>query len=180
MRRQKVSRTLPVSEQLGPLAKIVLACGIVLLLAGVLWHGVTVATIERVWRQLIERPTGPVAFRFILQPLMALIVAVRDGLIDARIGRSPYGWTVLRNPQQRLLLLREGLNATARIIALGIAMDAVYQALVLERFYPAEAIIVALLLAWVPYVLFRGIVTRIAVTWRTRRRLPRGIDHGPE
>lgn len=180
MRRQKVNRSLPVSEQLGPLAKIVLACGIVLLLAGVLWHGVTVATIERVWRQLIERPTGPVAFRFILQPLMALIVAVRDGLFDARTGRSPYGRTVLRNPQRRLSLLREGVNATARIIALGIAMDAVYQVLVLERFYPAEAIIVALLLAWVPYVLFRGIVTRIAVTWRTRHNLPRGIDHGPQ
>ncbi len=33
-------------------------------------------------------------FRFILQPVMAAIAALHDGIKDARLGRSPYFWTV--------------------------------------------------------------------------------------
>ena len=58
--------------------------------------------------------------------------------------------------------LREGLNATARIILLGIVMDGMYQMIVLRRFYPGEAVIIALVLAFVPYLLIRGPAARIA------------------
>jgi hypothetical protein len=105
-------------------------------------------------------------FRFILQPLMVAIIAIRHGLNDARTGRSPYFWTMLGNPRERRQRLNEGLNATARIILLGLLMDAVYQILVLRQFYPAEAVIVALLFAFVPYVIIRGPVARIARWWR--------------
>jgi hypothetical protein len=37
----------------------------------------------------------------------------------------------------------EGLNATARIILLGLAMDVIYQLLVLKTFYPNEAFIMS-------------------------------------
>jgi hypothetical protein len=62
--------------------------------------------------------------------------------------------------------LREGLIATSRIILLGIAMDVIYQLLEFPTFYPAEALLIALLLAFVPYLLLRGMVTRIARWWR--------------
>ena len=79
--------------------------------------------------------------------------------------------TVLRNPQQRIGRLREGLNATARIILLGLAMDVIYQLLVLKTFYPNEALVIALLLGFVPYLIIRGLVLRVA---RSRIRGPRG------
>ena len=66
------------------------------------------------------------------------------------------------NPQERVARLREGLNATARIILLGLVMDVIYQIIVFKTFYPVEALIIALLLAFVPYLLIRGPVTRIA------------------
>jgi hypothetical protein len=47
----------------------------------------------------------------------------------------------MSNPRERAQRLNEGLNATARIILLGLIMDAIYQAIVLKRFYPAEAVI---------------------------------------
>ena len=62
-----------------------------------------------------------------VQPAMAAVAAIHDGIKDAKAGRSPYFWTVLRNPEKRVGRLREGLNATARIILLAIAMDVVYQ-----------------------------------------------------
>ncbi len=70
------------------------------------------------------------------------------------------------NSRERGARLREALNATAKIILLGIAMDTVYQALMLEIFHPGEALIVALLLALVPYVVMRGMIARIAGKWR--------------
>ena len=90
------------------------------------------------------------SFRFILQPLMALIVALRDGVKEARTGRSRYDRRIMSEPGKRAGRLRGGLIATARILLLGIAMDVIYQFLVLKRFYPAEAVIIVLLLAFIP------------------------------
>jgi hypothetical protein len=95
---------------------------------------------------------------------MVAIAAIHDGIKDARTGRSPYFWTVLSKRHERVDRLREGLNATARIILLGLAMDVIYQIMVLKTFYPVEALIIALLLAFVPYLLLRGPAARV-VRW---------------
>ena len=160
------------SQELGILAKLVLVLAIVLIVAGVLWHGVTFDAFHRFWHDLVERPDAPMRFRFILQPLMAAIAAIHDGRVDARAGRSPYLMTVLRNPQERVGRLREGLNATARIILLGLVMDVIYQLLVLKTFYPNEALVVALVLGFVPYLIIRGLVLRVA-RWRVRTDMNR-------
>jgi hypothetical protein len=153
-------------QKLSLLAKLIIALILGLIVAGVVWHGVSIPTFRRIWHDLVERPDAPMRFRFILQPLMAAIVAFRHGLQDARAGRSPYFWTMLGNPRERAQRLNEGLNATARIILLGLVMDAIYQVIVLKRFYPAEAVIVALLFAFIPYVIMRGPAARIARRWR--------------
>jgi hypothetical protein len=150
------------TQELGLLAKLVLAALIVLALAGVLLHGITVDVMERLWQDLIQRPDAPMRFRFILQPVMAAIVAIRDGLKDVRAGRKPYFREALG-----VRRLREGLNATPRIILLGIMMDAIYQIIFLRRFYPGETVIIALVLALVPYLLIRGPAARMARRLRT-------------
>lgn len=155
-------------QKLGLLAKLVLACAVTMIVAGIVWHGITVSTLQRIWHDMVERPSGPVSFRFVLQPAMAALVGIREGLRDARTGRTPYFWTMLRQPSKRIGHLREGLNATARIILLGIAMDLIYQVLVLKTFYPNEALIIALMLAFVPYVIVRGLSGRFARRWFAR------------
>jgi hypothetical protein len=102
------------------------------------------------------------SFRFLLQPAMAALAAFHDGIRDARTSRSPYFWTVLHDPAQRGGRLREGLLATARVALLGVGMDAIYQWKVLDTFYPGETVIVAVLLAVLPYFLLRGPVARVA------------------
>ena len=57
-------------------------------------YGISAEVRQRLWQNLLERPSGPMTFRFILQPITA-IVAWRDGARDARTGRSPYLWTML-------------------------------------------------------------------------------------
>ena len=84
-------------QKLSLLAKLVVAFILVLIVAGVVWHGVSIATFERIWHDLVAREDAPMRFRFILQPLMAAIAAILGGLKDARTGRSPYFWTMLGN-----------------------------------------------------------------------------------
>jgi hypothetical protein len=160
------------SERLGLLPRVVLALLVLLLAAGLviivgaIWYGLVWQVIRRIWLSIGERWDGPLSFRFILQPLMGAVPAIRDGIKDARAGRSPYFWTLAGNRQKRVGRLREGLIATARIILLGIAMDAIYQFLEFKTFYPGEALIVSLLLCFVPYMAIRGPVLRIARWWR--------------
>ena len=80
------------------LARLVIVLLIAFTAAGVFWYGLSEEVRHRVWHQLIERPDGPMTFRFILQPIMAAIAALRDGVKDARTRRSPYFWTLLTNP----------------------------------------------------------------------------------
>jgi hypothetical protein len=156
-------------HHLGLLAKLVIGLALVLMVVGTLWHGITAETFGRIWRNLVDRPSGPMSFRFVLQPSMAGVAAIYDGLRDARRNRSPYLSTILWNPEKRVGRLREGLNAIARIILLCVVIDAIYQALALNTFLPNEALIVALLLAFLPYVVIRGLVTRVAL-WVARSR----------
>jgi hypothetical protein len=143
---------------------VVLIAG--LLALGAVWYGVSFENLSRLWRDLLDRPGGPMTFRFILQPAMAIIAALKDGVHDARIGRRPYFWSLIRGaPEGRSELLWEGIISTARIVILGVVMDGVYQWLVLKTFYPGQAAVIAILLAFVPYLLLRGPIERIAHHW---------------
>ena len=80
---------------------------------------------------------------------------------DGRAGRPAYGWAILTDPAYRRALLEEGGRAVAKLFVLAIIVDVVYQVTELHWVYPLEALIVAVLLAVVPYLLIRGPVGRI-------------------
>jgi hypothetical protein len=112
--------------------------------------------------QLVGRIDGPLKFRLILQPAVAAFFAIRDGLNDARYGRVPYFWAIFTEPSRRMDLIRDGWKAVAKIFLFATVMDLVYQYLVLGWIYPAAALLIAFILAFVPYLLIRGPVNRIA------------------
>jgi hypothetical protein len=143
-----------------------------LLALGVAWYGVTDESLGRLWTDILDRPGGPMTFRFILQPAMAIIAALRDGFHDARLGRRPYIWALIhgvRDSGGRSGRLWEGILSTARILILGVVMDIIYQWRVLDTFYPGQSAVIAILLAFIPYVLLRGPFERIAHFWVARQ-----------
>jgi hypothetical protein len=150
------------------LARVVVVLMVGFVALGIAMYGLSVPVIERIWQNLLDRPSGPMTFRFILQPIMATIAALVDGVKDARAGRDPYFWTVLTNPAKRGSRLHEGLIATARVLLLGLCMDLIYQFIVFDTFHPAEAVITSVLLAFVPYLLLRGPISRVARWWLGR------------
>jgi hypothetical protein len=116
----------------------------------------------RIGSQLLARVSGPLKFRLVLQPAMASFFAIRSGLADAHAGKPPYFWALLSDPGQRIEMLKDGWKSVGKIFILALVLDVVYQIIVLRFVYPGEAIIVAFLLAILPYLILRGTVTRLA------------------
>jgi len=116
----------------------------------------------RVGTNLIARVSGPMKFRLVLQPAMASIFAIRSGLADAKAGKAPYFWCLLSDPSQRVDMLKDGWKSIGKVFVLAIVLDVVYQIIELRFVYPGEAIIVAFVLAILPYLILRGFVTRVA------------------
>jgi hypothetical protein len=88
--------------------------------------------------------------------------AVRDGLRDARQNRPPYGLSLFMDAEYREHRLRDGWRSIRSVFFAALAVDVVYQLLQLDWVYLGEALIIAQLVALVPYVLLRGLVGRIA------------------
>jgi hypothetical protein len=127
---------------------------------------------EEIWHRYIEslfaRLDGPLHFRFIVQPAMAAIFAVIDGVKDAKLGRPPYFWAVVSNPEQRKELMKLGWKRVGKIFFLAVILDVIYQLKVTHWVYPGETLTVAILLAIVPYFVVRGPINRL-VRWRINK-----------
>jgi hypothetical protein len=119
--------------------------------------------LARIWHNLGDRITGPMSFRLILQPSVAMLLAIRGGLQDARERRRPYFWSILtRDRAARRERVREGWTVIGKVFCLAAVLDTIYQLIVQRWVYPFEALLVAFLLACVPYLVVRGSVTRLA------------------
>ncbi|HWY58570.1 MAG TPA: hypothetical protein VNZ03_29165 [Terriglobales bacterium] len=125
---------------------------------------------ERVGSQLLARVSGPMKFRLVLQPCMAAFFAIRAGLADAKAGKPPWFWELVSNPPQREDMIKEAWKRIGKVFILAMVLDVVYQFIVLRTVYPGEMIIVAVILAIVPYVILRGPVVRVARMIAARRQ----------
>jgi hypothetical protein len=92
---------------------------------------------------------------------MAILFAIIDGLRDAKNGKPAYFWALLTATGQRRELLHEGWKSVGKIFILAVILDVVYQLEVHSSIYPGETLIVAFVLAILPYVLLRGPINRI-------------------
>jgi hypothetical protein len=113
-------------------------------------------------------------FRLVLQPVMAATFAVRPGLADASAGKPPYFCALVSDPAQRADMVTDGWKSVGEVFILALVLDVVYQIIALHFVYAGEAIIVAFILAIVPYLILRGLVTRLA-----RRAEVLHQHHGP-
>jgi hypothetical protein len=118
--------------------------------------------IERGWNNFLARPNGSLSLRFILQPSMAALLALRAGIQDAKEGRQGYLWSILSNPERRLQLLHEGWRGARTPFLAAIVLDCIYQIITVRFIYPLELLFTGTLLALVPYALLRGPFNRIA------------------
>ncbi len=116
----------------------------------------------RGWNNFLERPQGSLSLRFVIQPIVAAVIALRAGIEDAREGRSAYLWTALTSPGYRLQLLYGGWRDMRTPFLVSAILDAIYQLITHRLIFPLELLFTATLLALVPYLVLRGPVNRLA------------------
>lgn len=114
------------------------------------------------------RLTGPGRFRFIMQPLIAIILGIRGGIADASAGRPPYLYGVLFHRGLRLQLMKSGFETVVNLLLMGILLDSIFQWIILGASYPGAAIVVGPTLIIGPYVFARAFSNRLA---RLRRHV---------
>ena len=116
----------------------------------------------RGWHDLVGRLHGPMFARLLVQPAVAAILAIRAGLRDVREGRGPYLWRIASDPGHRSQDLRQGWKDAGKLFLVALVLDVIYQLMVLRWVYVGEAIVVATVLALVPYVVVRSLIRRVA------------------
>ena len=121
-----------------------------------------VDTLKRAIDELLGRASGPMHLRLIMQPLMAIFFAIRAGLRDARGGEPAFLWAYIKHPDARGRLVKSAWKDIGKVFVIAILLDTVYQIIALHQFRVVQTMLVAFVLAILPYVLVRGPVSRIA------------------
>lgn len=125
---------------------------------------------------IAARLTGPMNLRFIMQPLAAILLGIKDGRADARAGEPPFVIDVFSDSQNRKSDLLGALRRLLVPITIGTILDAIFQYLVFRDepgrrmiVHPGSALLVGTTVMGLPYTLARGLTNRI-LSGRARRR----------
>jgi hypothetical protein len=111
--------------------------------------------------KIAARIHGPFHLRFILQPIMAIIIGWRDGKSDALLGVPPYIFEMFTSKGKRRENLRKGLNSIWKPLTIGVVIDIIVQIILFQSVRIFGALLVGGLLIGLPYSLFRGIGNRL-------------------
>ena len=77
----------------------------------------------RVWNNLIERTEGPMSLRFVLQPTMSLIFAIKAAIKDAKNNTTPYLWRFASSKDDKHEIAKEGWKDFGKIFIIGTILD---------------------------------------------------------
>lgn len=130
----------------------------------------------RVFENLGDRVGGPMTFRFILQPLVAVTLGIRDGLRLARTGRALLRWRHQDDPATNRHLVRTVWRSIRVLVFVALALDIIYQLLVRQWVYPGETLIVLVVIAIVPY-LFTCSLVSAALCWKNSLTRQSPLSH---
>jgi hypothetical protein len=109
---------------------------------------------------IAPRLTGPGRLRFLIQPVVASLLGLRDGRADARAGRTPYLWALLFRREERRDLLRSAARSIANVVLAAILCDAIAQWLIFRVVSPGAALVIGPVLISAPYAVARSLANR--------------------
>lgn len=115
-----------------------------------------------------EMLRGPGHLRFLIQPLVAIALGLRDGHHDRALGRRPYLLGLASREAGRGALLKEGLKAIVVPLGLAVTASIVFQFLTVGYLHPGAALGYALVFVALPYALSRALMNRALGAWRRR------------
>lgn len=130
-------------------------------------------TLARGWDNLVGRWGGPMSFRLLVQPAVAIFFAIRAGLRDARLGKPSILCDLLSDPITRQERFQQVWKDVGTVFIVALVLDSVYQVIAHGGIFALELLITATVLALIPYVVSRGLITMIAKRTRVgKQRVP--------
>ena len=118
--------------------------------------------LARGWENLVGRWDGPMSFRLLMQPAVAIFLASRAGLRDARLGKPSILCDLFSDPITRQERFRQVWKDVGTVFIVALVLDSIYQVIVQGGVFALELLITSAVLALVPYLISRGLVTMIA------------------
>jgi len=104
---------------------------------------------------------GSFQFRLVLQPLIAVILGIRFGIRDAKSGDPPFFQSLARGKGQRGNLLLKAARDVVLPLLVGVTIDSILQHMINGRIRPMAAVVVAVLLVFLPFLIVRALANRI-------------------
>jgi predicted ABC-type sugar transport system permease subunit len=117
--------------------------------------------LARACANLLRRLDGPLHFRFIVQPLVAMLFGIHAGLEDARGGEPPFLSAMISYPEVRGIRVKTALRDISSVLIVAAVLDAAYQIMEHSGIFLFELLVTVVLLAVVPYLLMRDLSTRL-------------------
>ena len=117
---------------------------------------------EEIAAGFMTRLDGPFSLRFFLQPTMAILFAIKDGMKDARTGQEHYLWSLLFRPGQRRERIAGAWASIGKVTVMAVALDSLFQWMVMGEIKLTVSLLMAAFLCVLPYSLLRGPVSRLA------------------
>lgn len=105
---------------------------------------------------------GPGHLRYFLQPAVAILLALRDGRADARLGKEPYVVSIFHERAALGSKLRRLVQRLTVPLCVAIGVDLVLQEIIRGHVRPLFSAYFAALFVVVPYVLVRALTNRAA------------------
>jgi hypothetical protein len=118
-------------------------------------HGAFYLFSLRFFEDLPKRLAGPGRLRFVIQPLLAILVGWRAGRADARAGRRAFLRRLLFQAGERASAAVETLEGLGVLLLMGVLLDSVFQWVLLGISYPGAALVVGPTLITLPYLAVR-------------------------
>jgi hypothetical protein len=144
---------------------IIVVVILVLLLPGAIWRIITSGDpylfTSQFFQDILARLSGPGRLRFVLQPVVAMVLGVRGGIKDAEGGLPPFLLALAVQGEHRRELLRSALASTRNLLAIAVLLDLVSQYLIFHEVRPGAALVVGPLLIGVPYAMSRALSNRM-------------------
>lgn len=117
---------------------------------------------ERFFQDMLARLSGPGKVRFLVQPVVAIVLGARDGAKDARGGLAPFLWGLAFHGGSRRQMWHTALLSVRDLVAIAILLDLISQALIFHELHPGAALLLGPVLIAIPYSLARALANRIA------------------
>src|SRR5690606_5819403 len=126
---------------------------------------------------------GPGRLRFIIQPLVAILLGIRDGRRDAAAGDPPYVLAVLFVRGRRKEELSSALRSIITPLLVGFMVSLIVQHYIFRSVRLWHAIVFGIGLIALPYVVARGLTNRFIQLRRSGQsaeplRRARAAGHG--